>query len=114
MRTYSERIASLQQTFQNGKPRFANFDEVTANPEKVAGELLSSEVHLVDGRPRQIRVATSVDDAKLGGQTLVPASAEVGEKASKLAWSIKRTDKIVIIYGVVNKDNITVFDIRPR
>jgi len=111
LREYTERLTTLNDKYKTCKPVEAKFGDVSRNPDQYYGKLLQSEVYLVDARPRQIRVAASLNDAKLGGQTLIPASTAVGDKASSLMWAIKRSDAVVVVYGVVSRENFTVFEV---
>jgi len=109
---YTQRLRTLNAAFETRKWVLGDFESIVRNPEKHIGKLFSSHAYLVDARPRRVRLAATQHDARIGGHSLVPFSVKVGEKASKLSWSIKRSDKVGIIYGVVSKDHLSLFYIK--
>jgi hypothetical protein len=110
---YSRLGAELRKRFEDGRAEAASFEDVLSDPAAYIGHLLKSEVYLMDAYPRRVTVAGSADAARRGGFNLLPQSVATGEKAVKLVWNTKRSDPVVIVYGVLNRDNFTLYDIHP-
>ena len=109
---YATRVASLRRLFTEGKADEFDFEEAARSADKHKGELMTSSVFLLEGHPRQVRVAGTAHDAGLGGHTLTPAALNVGQKAESLSWELKRSDRVVITYGIVSEDQMMLFDVR--
>ncbi len=109
---YSATVAALRKSFESGQVKDASLEDVIASPDKYKGQLIRSAAYLIEAFPRRVTVAGSTEGASRGGFNMVPDSVGIGEKAGKLVWSIKRSEKVAITYGVVNAENFTLFDIR--
>ena len=66
-------------------------------------------MYLVNGFYREVKISPT--PATQGGRSLIPYDHEVGKKAKKLFDAVGAGAPVIVTYGVVNKDNITVFDI---
>lgn len=108
---YLETMASLHAQFKNGSVGREPAEKVLANPLQYGGKVLQSKVYLINGHPRGIRVAATRDAIPKGGTLLVPYSMDVGMKAQDTSKEVGANGEVVITYGVVNRDNITLFAI---
>jgi len=108
---YLETMAVLHKQFQDGVITKVEADKAFASPLKFAGKVLQSKVYLVNGHPRGVRVAPTYDDIPKGGNLLIPYSMEVGTKAQETSKDVGANGQVVITYGVVSRDNITLFAI---
>jgi hypothetical protein len=108
---YAATVTKLKKAYEERRSEEADFDEVIHSQKAFKGKLLRSKVYIVDARPRNVRVAGNLEDAKRNGQLLIPSCVDVGNKAEAVRMEIRPKDPVVITYGVVNEDNLTLFDI---
>lgn len=111
---YLEKMAGLHQLFKDGDFTPAAADKVIANPTPYTGKIIQSKVYLINGHPRGVRVAPSYEAIPKGGSLLIPYSRDVGVKAEEVFKAVGENGEVIVTYGIVSKENITLFDItRP-
>jgi len=108
---YANTVKALRNDFEKGTAREIEFDTASASPDKYTGVLLKSSVYLIEATPRRITIGTSREDIIRGGTAMRADSIESGKKAVDLFWSLKRDDKVIVIYGFVGANNIIFFNI---
>ena len=108
---YLDKMSALHKLFKNGDIAPVEAGKALANPTKYAAKVLQSKVYLINGHPRGVRVAPTFNDIPKGGNLLLPYSRDVGVKAQETFKAVGENGEVVITYGVVNPENITLFDI---
>jgi hypothetical protein len=77
------------------------------------GKLVRSRAKLVNGFPRDVRVVPPEGPVESRGNLLIPHSLSVGLEANRIFREHGRGCEVLIVYGVVNDQNRTLFKIKP-
>jgi len=110
---YVNSVSALLGQFKGGNADDADFGEVTEDPLSYTGTVCRSDVFLLQSHPKGVRVGAQLADAKTGGETLIPYSRSVGNKAVLVFRKVGQCGRVAITYGVVNEKNRMLFDIQP-
>jgi len=110
---YLRAIGKLDRQYGDGRSQEIGLAEAWTGRTSGVGTLYRSTVYLLQAHVRGVRVAGSRQDVKGGGILLMPRSHGVAAKAEKVFKNVGECGKVVVTYGVVNEDNLTLFDIEP-
>lgn len=108
---YVKTMANLDQLYAAGKAKDVSFTSAWQDRPRLVGALLKSTVYLLSSHVRGVRVAATSEDVKNGNRMIMPRSLAVSKKADKLLKDVGECGKVIVTYGVVNADNLTLFDI---
>jgi len=111
MDAYVNSMGALDKMFAEHKTHETSLTEVMALPERHQGKLLKSRGYIISCFPREVVVAPRSGSSRADGVTLIPRSLEVGMKASGLFEKVGKGKRVVVTYGIVSRDNRTLFDI---
>jgi len=111
MDAYVNSMSALDKLFAEGKAQESSLTEATALPDRYMGKLLKSRAYIISCYPRQVVVATRSSSTRAEGTSLIPRSLEVGMKAETFYKKVRNNKRVSITYGIVSKDNCTLFDI---
>jgi len=111
MDAYVNAMNALDRLFAAGKVQESSLTEATALPDRYKGKLLKSRAYIISCYPRQVVVATRSSLSQAEGTSLIPRSLEVGMKAETIYKKVRNSKRVSITYGLVSKDNCTLFDI---
>ena len=108
---YREVIPSMAEQFKRGESKAVKLSVVKNDPSAFKGQVLRSGVYVVSAFARGVTVS-----ATSGGKDtveFVPYTMEIGKDAEKIFTEIGAGGMAVVIYGVVNEDNLTLFGLDP-
>ena len=104
-------MGSLDRLYADGQAREMPFTKAWADRPALVGRLLKSTVYLLSSHVKGVRVAADAGDLKGGNKLIMPRALAVSKKADKVLKDVGECGKVIVTYGVVNGDNLTLFDI---
>jgi hypothetical protein len=111
MDAYIDTMGALDKMFAERRVHETSLTELMALPERHKGRLLRSRGYILSCYPRELVVAPRSSAPRSDGTSLIPRSLEVGMKAVGLYEKIGKGKRVIVTYGIVSKDNRTLFDI---
>jgi hypothetical protein len=116
IRDYVDTIAALRAMYERGEVVNVALSTALAERDKYSGLLLRSPVRLVQGFGRNVTVKPLGGGWRLRNKTvdLIPYVLQVGRDAARVHRDVGVDGEVTITYGIVNEQNVTLFDIRAR
>ena len=108
---YVQTVASLDRLYAGGQAVEKLFNDAWRERASSVGKLFRSDVYLLQAHARGVRVATGQSELSSGGRLILPRSPAIVRKAEKVLQQVGECGRVVIIYGVVNGENVTLFDV---
>lgn len=109
---YVATMATLSSSYRGGDVKKADLARVTNAPKRFVKNVLSSDVYMVLGHPRSVKVVADRESPAGTAVLLVPYDLKVGMKAERVFGSVGMKGRVRIVYGVVGEDSFTLFDIQ--
>jgi hypothetical protein len=110
MGQYREAMQGLATKFAAGESENVRFKEVQGSPDTHVGRILRSGVYVQTAFARGVSVSSGASGAN--AMELMPNSMSIGKAAQELFKAVGPGGKVIITYGVVNKDLYTLLDMK--
>jgi hypothetical protein len=110
MGQYREAMQGFAAKFESDESEIVRLKEVQSSPDTYVGRVLRSGVYVQTAFARGVRVSSGASGAN--SIELMPNSMSIGKAAQELFKAVGPGGKVVITYGVVNKDLYTLLDMK--